>query len=91
MISSKKSGMNLVLYRCDIIVVFIRKEGLASSVDAQGHDADVSAALGQSGDAVSYGKEYTEFICSLYSNTSFCPWTTSKKQRTLTWWNMLER
>jgi len=56
-------------------------------VDAQGHDADVSAALGQSGNAVSH----VTFICPFYSNTSFCPWTTSKKQRILIWWNMLER
>lgn len=30
------------------ILFLHRKEGVASSVDAQGHDADVSAALGQS-------------------------------------------
>ena len=34
------------------IFFYHRKEGTASSVDAQGHDADVSAGLGQSDSGV---------------------------------------
>ena len=40
----------------------VRKEGLASSVDAQGHDADVSAALGQSGDGVSHSEQHIMWL-----------------------------
>ena len=48
--------MYVRMYVCMHIIICIslcrRKEGAASSVDAQGRDADVSAALGQSDNGV---------------------------------------
>ena len=48
--------MYVRMYVCMHIIIRIslcrRKEGAASSVDAQGRDADVSAALGQSDNGV---------------------------------------